>query len=165
MTASGLSARLGLTPAAVRRHLDNLMADGMVEARTARPAGGRGRGRPARLFAMTDAGRSAFEHAYDDLAASALRFLAEIAGPGAVTEFARQQIAELERRYLPVVTAADPADSASASALTLSAGPASATTGRYLRSSSAICWRAKSATAPGPAIWARNRSAEAARSS
>ncbi len=99
VTAAGLSARLGLTPAAVRRHLDNLQADGLVEARSARVYAGRGRGRPARLFAITDAGRSAFEHAYDDLATSALRFLAERAGPGAVAEFARRQIAELERRY------------------------------------------------------------------
>ena len=99
VTAAGLSARLGLTSAAVRRHLDNLLADGLVEARSARTYGNRGRGRPARLFAITDAGRSAFEHAYDDLATSALRFLAERAGPGAVAEFARQQITELERRY------------------------------------------------------------------
>lgn len=99
VTASGLSARLGLTAAAVRRHLDNLLADGLIEARTAHRYGNRGRGRPARLFAITDAGRSAFEHAYDDLATSALRFLAERSGPGAVAEFARQQIAELERRY------------------------------------------------------------------
>ncbi len=98
-TAAGLSARLGLTPAAVRRHLDNLLADGMVEARSARPYGSRGRGRPARLFAITDAGRSAFGHAYDDLATSALRFLARRAGPAAVAEFARQQVSELERRY------------------------------------------------------------------
>ena len=81
VTAAGLSARLGLTPAAVRRHLDNLLADGMVEARNARVYGSRGRGRPARMFAITDAGRSVFEHAYDDLATSALRFLAETAGP------------------------------------------------------------------------------------
>jgi predicted ArsR family transcriptional regulator len=109
-TAAGLSARLGLTPAAVRRHLDNLLADGMIETRIARTYGSRGRGRPARLFAITDAGRSAFEHAYDDLAASALRFLAETAGPGAVAEFAHRQIADLERRYRPVVTAAPAAE-------------------------------------------------------
>ena len=70
---------------------------------------------------MTDAGRSASGTAYDDLAASALRFLAEIAGPGAVTEFARQQIAELERRYLPVVAAAARADRVKALAAALSA--------------------------------------------
>jgi predicted ArsR family transcriptional regulator len=106
VTAAGLSGRLDVTPAAVRRHLDNLLADGMIEAREARCHGSRGRGRPARLFAITDAGRSAFEHAYDDLATSALRFLAERAGPGAVAEFARRQVADLESRYRPVVDAA-----------------------------------------------------------
>jgi predicted ArsR family transcriptional regulator len=129
ITAAGLSARLGLTPAAVRRHLDNLLADGMVEARTARTYGSRGRGRPARLFAMTDAGRSAFEHAYDDLAASALRYLAQVAGPDAVAKFARQQISELERRYLPVVEAASPADRVKALARALSADGYAASAG------------------------------------
>ncbi|HEY6792042.1 MAG TPA: transcriptional regulator, partial [Trebonia sp.] len=67
-TAATLGGRLGLTPAAIRRHLDNLIAEGMVETRTARTYGNRGRGRPAKLFVITDAGRSAFEHAYDGLA-------------------------------------------------------------------------------------------------
>jgi predicted ArsR family transcriptional regulator len=106
VTAAALSTRLGLTPAAVRRHLDNLLAGGLIEARTARRVASRGRGRPAKLFAITDAGRSAFEHAYDDLATSALRFLAEAAGPQAVAEFARRQVAELERRYRPVMASA-----------------------------------------------------------
>jgi predicted ArsR family transcriptional regulator len=105
-TASTLGGRLGLTPAAIRRHLDNLIADGMIETRTARTYGNRGRGRPAKVFVITDAGRSAFEHAYDDLATSALRFLERTYGPQAVAEFARQQIAETERRYLPVVAQA-----------------------------------------------------------
>ncbi len=121
VTAASLSARLGLTAAAVRRHLDNLLADGMIEARTARTYGSRGRGRPARLFAITDGGRSAFEHAYDDLATSALRFLAETAGPDAVAEFARRQIAEIERRYLPVVAAAPAQDRVQTLAAALSA--------------------------------------------
>jgi predicted ArsR family transcriptional regulator len=106
-TAATLGGRLGLTPAAIRRHLDNLIAEGMVETRTARTYGNRGRGRPAKLFTVTDAGRSAFEHAYDDLAASALRFLADKLGPDAVAEFARRQVSELERRYAPVVASGD----------------------------------------------------------
>ncbi|MBO0788378.1 MAG: winged helix-turn-helix transcriptional regulator, partial [Actinobacteria bacterium] len=108
ISAAGLSTRTGLTPAAVRRHLDNLLADGMIGVRTARRPASRGRGRPAKLFAITDAGRSAFVHTYDDLAASALRFLAEVAGPEAVAEFARRQVSDLERRYRPVVAGADP---------------------------------------------------------
>jgi predicted ArsR family transcriptional regulator len=102
-TAATLGGRLGLTPAAIRRHLDNLIADGMIETRTARAYGNRGRGRPAKVFVVTDAGRSAFEHTYDDLARSALRFLERTYGPQAVAEFARQQVAETERRYAPVV--------------------------------------------------------------
>jgi predicted ArsR family transcriptional regulator len=102
-TAATLGSRLGLTPAAIRRHLDNLLAEGLIETRTARTYGNRGRGRPAKVFVITDAGRSAFEHAYDDLATGALRFLAETAGPEAVAEFARRQLADLERRYAPVV--------------------------------------------------------------
>jgi predicted ArsR family transcriptional regulator len=121
VTASALSTRLGLTPAAVRRHLDNLLAGGLIETRTARRPASRGRGRPAKLFAITDAGRSAFEHAYDDLATSALRFLAEVAGPGAVAEFARRQVAELERRYRQVMEAATPEDKVKALAEALSA--------------------------------------------
>jgi len=129
-TATGLSARLGLTPAAVRRHLDNLLADGMIEARTARPARARGRGRPARLFAITDAGRSAFEHAYDDLATSALRFLAERAGPEAVAEFARRQIADLENRYREAVGSGSPSERVRALAEALSADGYAASAGR-----------------------------------
>src|SRR5215469_12638608 len=121
VTAAALSTRLGLTPAAVRRHLDNLLAGGLIETRSARRPASRGRGRPAKLFAITDGGRSAFEHAYDDLATSALRFLAEVAGPGGVAEFARRQVAELERRYRQVMETAAPEDKVKALAEALSA--------------------------------------------
>ena len=121
ITAAGLSTRLNLTPAAVRRHLDNLLADGMIETRTARRPASRGRGRPAKLFAITDTGRSAFEHAYDDLATNALRFLAETAGPGAVAEFARRQLADLEDRYRTVLAGATPAERVTILAEALSA--------------------------------------------
>ena len=132
-TAATLGGRLGLTPAAIRRHLDNLIADGMIETRTARTPANRGRGRPANLFVITDEGRSAFEHAYDDLATSALRFIAEKMGQQAVTEFARRQVSELERRYAPVVARGSLqtrvqalAEALSADGYAASAGPAPA---------------------------------------
>ena len=130
-TAATLGSRLGLTPAAIRRHLDNLIAEGHIETRTARTYGNRGRGRPAKVYVITDTGRSAFEHAYDDLATSALRFLAETAGPEAIAEFARRQLADLERRYAPVVAGPDLgarvqalAEALSADGYAASAGPA-----------------------------------------
>jgi predicted ArsR family transcriptional regulator len=103
VTAAALGERLGLTPAAVRRHLDALLAEGMIEPRTARPRAQRGRGRPAKMFAITDEGRSAFEHAYDGLAGSALRFLAERMGDEAVAEFARAQVSGLVDRLEPLM--------------------------------------------------------------
>ena len=97
-TAASLGERLGLSPAAVRRHLDALLADGVVQTRDQRPLGPRRRGRPAKLFALTEAGREAFPHAYDDLATAALRYLAEASGDDAVTAFAEHRVASLEDR-------------------------------------------------------------------
>jgi predicted ArsR family transcriptional regulator len=127
VSAAALGSTLGLTPAAVRRHLDQLLDGGLIESRTARVYGNRGRGRPARVFAITDAGRSAFEHTYDDLATSALRFLAERAGPEAVIEFAHRQVSELERKYRPVVEAAPAGGKVRALAQALSADGYAAT--------------------------------------
>jgi predicted ArsR family transcriptional regulator len=127
-TAVNLADRLDLTPAAVRRHLDALLAEGVVEAREQRHYGHRGRGRPAKVFALTDAGRSAFYQAYDDLATSALRFLAETAGSEAVTRFAQARVAELERRYRSAVEDADPKDRTRVLAQVLSADGYAATT-------------------------------------
>jgi predicted ArsR family transcriptional regulator len=98
-TAVELAERLGLTPAAIRRHLDVLLAAGQVEAREQRIYGARGRGRPAKDFVLTDAGRSMFYTAYDDIAIDALDFLATTAGPDAVTRFAEARMAQGEKRY------------------------------------------------------------------
>jgi predicted ArsR family transcriptional regulator len=106
LTAAALAERVSLTSAAVRRHLEALQSGGLVEEREPRTTGApRGRGRPARHFALTDAGRDSFDQAYDDLAAGALRFLAEHGGREAVSAFARARVAELEARYRPIVEA------------------------------------------------------------
>jgi predicted ArsR family transcriptional regulator len=102
-TAAALAERLDLTPAAVRRHLDHLMGEGAVEAREPRASAVRGRGRPAKVFALTEAGRDRFDQQYDDLAAQALRFLAETGGEAAVKEFARRRVATLESDYADVL--------------------------------------------------------------
>jgi predicted ArsR family transcriptional regulator len=107
-TAATLGERLGLTPAAVRRHLDALLADGAVYAREPRVVARRGRGRPAKVFALTDSGRDAFEAAYDTLAVNAMRFLAETGGASAIAEFARRQAAAVEARLSSVGAAVDP---------------------------------------------------------
>jgi predicted ArsR family transcriptional regulator len=101
-TAADLARRLDLTPAAVRRHLDHLVEQGVVEAGEQRVHGHRGRGRPARVFTLTEAGRDTFENQYDDLAAAALRYLSEQHGDEAVMEFARHRVAFIERDFATV---------------------------------------------------------------
>ncbi len=104
-TASELAGRLGISPAAVRRHLDALAARGRVEER-ATAGVQRGRGRPARHFHLTDAGRSGFAHAYDDLALTALRYVAASGGPDAVRAVAEAQLSGLEQRASDAVARA-----------------------------------------------------------
>lgn len=106
-TAADLAGRLALTPAAVRRHLDHLVEEGVVESREKKVYGSRTRGRPARVFALTENGRDQFDQQYDDLAVQALRFLAETGGEQAVVEFARRRVAFVGRDYADVI-AQDP---------------------------------------------------------
>ena len=100
-TASTLSQRLALTPAGIRRHLDLLVADGILEARDPRVGSTRGRGRPSKVFLMTDEGRSQFEHSYDDLAVAALKFMAAHSGDHLVNAFAESRAEDIERKATP----------------------------------------------------------------
>jgi predicted ArsR family transcriptional regulator len=127
MTATALAAGLRLTTAAVRRHLDALLAEALIEERAPRGKAPRGRGRPARLFGLTETGRDTFDQAYDDLAVGALRFLAESGGREAVAAFARQRVSELEARYRPLVDAAPVGERTEALARALTADGYAAT--------------------------------------
>jgi predicted ArsR family transcriptional regulator len=93
-TAATLSERLDVTPAGIRRHLDALVAEGVVTTREPRRRVVT-RGRPAKLYALSDAGHAAGPSAYDDLAAAALRFMT----PEQVAHFAEARGKELEERY------------------------------------------------------------------
>ena len=108
MPAADLADRLGLSPAAIRRHLDALVAEGLLVERDPRPSAHRGRGRPARSYALTDAGRAAFPHAYDDLANTALRYLRETGGEQAVERFAEHRAATLATELRHAVDPAAP---------------------------------------------------------
>ena len=102
-TAAALGERLGLTPAGIRRHLDLLVADGILEAREPRISSTRGRGRPSKVFVMTDSGREKFEHSYDDLAVAALKFMSAQSGEHLVTAFAQSRADDIERKATAVI--------------------------------------------------------------
>ena len=104
MSAVVLAEKLGFTPAGIRRHLDSLVAEGLLVAREPHIVSGRGRGRPSKVFVMSDAGREKFEHSYDDLAVSALKFLQTQMGPAALMAFANAHAADIERTLTPITS-------------------------------------------------------------
>lgn len=121
ISVARLAERLGVTAAGVRRHLDSMLADALVEPRELGPTGPRGRGRPAKAYVLTGAGRTSLSTSSDDLAVQALQFLATEHGRGAVEAFAARRYAALESRLAPAVDAAgdDPAERAAALASAL----------------------------------------------
>ncbi|MFC7306605.1 helix-turn-helix transcriptional regulator [Streptomyces monticola] len=131
-TVAELAGRLGLTQAAVRRHLDTLVADDVVAPREQRVYGTRGRGRPAKVFALTDCGRDAFDQSYDKLAAEALRWISQSAGGGdlgeaAVAAFARARLAATAEKYSEQLAGVAPEERAEALARALTADGYAAT--------------------------------------
>ncbi|MCO4694914.1 ArsR family transcriptional regulator [Streptomyces sp. RO-S4] len=127
-TVAELAERLKLTQAAVRRHLDALAADNVVEARDRRVYGTRSRGRPAKAFALTDCGRDAFDQSYDKLAVDALRWIAEREGGSeAIAAFARARIAGQAGAYRKAVEDVPPEKRTEALAKALSADGYAAT--------------------------------------
>jgi predicted ArsR family transcriptional regulator len=120
IATTAVADTLGLSPAAVRRHLDVLVANGEAEFRDAPRRGQRGRGRPAKLWLLTETGRARFGHAYDDLAIAAIRFVAESGGENAVRAFAERRAATLvDRHRTAVIGQEDVADRAKALAAAL----------------------------------------------
>jgi len=104
-TAVALAAKLKITPSGVRRHLDNLIAQGLLTAREPFQSSldSRGRGRPSKVFVMTDDGREKFEHTYDDLAVSALKFMSSQGDSSLVKEFARSRAEEITKRAAQIL--------------------------------------------------------------
>jgi len=92
ITAVQIGERLGISATGVRRHLDALIDAGEAQASAAAAWQHNGRGRPAKGYRLTAAGRAKLGHAYDDLAVAAMRQLREIGGEDAVRTFARRRI-------------------------------------------------------------------------
>lgn len=120
-TAVTLAERLDLTPAGIRRHLEHLVADGLLQAKPQRIIGERRRGRPAQEYELTARGRERFSNTYDDLATEVLTFLAKTGGDEAVLEFARDRWASRKAYYLNVVKGMSDEDKPAALAQALSA--------------------------------------------
>lgn len=95
ITAGEIGDQLGISAAGVRRHLDALIGSGDVEVAPAPKLADRGRGRPAKRYQLTPAGRGQLRHGYDDLAVAVMRRLRDVAGERAVEDFARERVAAM----------------------------------------------------------------------
>ena len=126
VTAGQIGDHLGISAAGVRRHLDALIEAGDAESSAAAVWQHNGRGRPAKRYRLTAAGRAKLGHTYDDLAAAAMRQLREIGGDDAIRTFARRRIDSILAGVSPQADLQSTADQV-ADALT-AAGYATTTT-------------------------------------
>lgn len=106
VTATVIARILGLTTAAVRRHITLLLNSGQIIEHEPGLVGKRGRGRPARHYVATENAHTGLAEGYSELAIKALGYLGQVGGSGAVEGFAAARSREIERRYAPIVRAA-----------------------------------------------------------
>ncbi|USR92354.1 iron-sulfur cluster biosynthesis transcriptional regulator SufR [Phormidium yuhuli AB48] len=85
--AQMLSEVLKISPQAIRRHLKDLEAEGLIQHGSVQV----GMGRPQHVYELTDAGRARFPHHYDEFAVSLLDTLAETVGQDGVGQVLEKQ--------------------------------------------------------------------------
>ncbi len=105
VSAAQLGALLGLTPAAVRRHLDSLSREEFIEVKLISNAKS-GAGRPARRYVVSSRGQTEIGDDYLEIARLALDEIAGVLGEQGVVEFAERRFAKMEAKYQPLVDAA-----------------------------------------------------------
>jgi predicted ArsR family transcriptional regulator len=96
ITAGELAEALSLSGVAVRRHLDHLVSEGLVERVAARPAAV---GLPPAGWRVSAAGLELFPRRYDGFALDLLEDLAAQAGPEAVTAVLARRTDKLAAAY------------------------------------------------------------------
>jgi len=95
-TVAELAEEMELSEGAVRRHLQALMADGLIEAQTVRREGP---GRPSSRYVLTPRGHRLFGDRSGDLANELLEFLSVEYGKGALRDFLRWRLERQSARY------------------------------------------------------------------
>lgn len=109
VTAAHLAGVLGLTSAAVRRHLQCLEQEGTITVHDGGTgAGPARRGRPARHYVVSTAGQAELGDHDTELATQVMRYLRRTGGDEAVAAFAAERNDAVVRRYAPRLTATDP---------------------------------------------------------
>lgn len=102
-TVADLALELGLSEAAVRRHVVALERDGFVAPRTVR---GPGRGRPSAQYSLTEKARRLYPDSSATVANEVLDYLEDQHGRGALLEFLRWRQGRQEERYTAALAGA-----------------------------------------------------------
>jgi predicted ArsR family transcriptional regulator len=97
ITAKALSEALELTPVAVRRHLDALVAEGLAQS-TGKASNG-SVGRPSSGWALSSTGLELFPRRYDSLAVELLDDVSEELGADAVNAVLQRRTDKLVEQY------------------------------------------------------------------
>jgi len=87
MTVAKLSALLGITEMAVRRHLTHLQGEGLIESRLVKQM----RGRPNYFYRLGKQANSLFPSGSDNLAKDLLQLVQEESGPQGVTKLLKKR--------------------------------------------------------------------------
>src|SRR5690625_1404274 len=95
VSAATIGKKLGLTAAAVRRHLDALEEEGLVEVKAV-SGSQRGAGRPSRRYVVTQQGQVELGDDYLGVASGALSAIAELGGAEDLRSFARIYFVDLD---------------------------------------------------------------------
>ncbi|NWN89527.1 MAG: HTH domain-containing protein [Micrococcaceae bacterium] len=98
VSAATIGKKLNLTAAAVRRHLDALEDENLVEVKVV-SGSQRGAGRPSRRYVVTQQGQVELGDDYLDVASEAMSTLLEFGGDEALRGFARKYFGTIETRF------------------------------------------------------------------
>lgn len=103
VSAATIGKKLDLTAAAVRRHLDTLEEEGLVEVKVV-SGSQRGAGRPSRRYVVTHQGQVELGDDYLGVASDAMSMIVDLGGQEALRGFARKYFTDIETRFNERIT-------------------------------------------------------------
>ncbi|MFD2991627.1 helix-turn-helix transcriptional regulator [Fictibacillus nanhaiensis] len=95
MTVTEMAKSLGITEMAVRRHLNTLERDHVIETTLVRQA----MGRPIHFYHLTASGDEQFPRNYSGLTVDFLKDIEEVSGTGTIDELFKRRENRLQDRY------------------------------------------------------------------
>ncbi|WP_027416339.1 helix-turn-helix transcriptional regulator [Aneurinibacillus terranovensis] len=100
MTVGDMAEELGITEMAVRRHLNTLERDNLIQARLLRQA----MGRPTNVYSLSEEADKIFPKNYHDLSLELLNDIQELQGSEMVEALFNRRTQRLQNTYMDIVS-------------------------------------------------------------